>query len=816
MRKADSNLSTPGGLVVALARGVLVFFGTTFGAHTLAKGTTGGRLRALGDRDFTATEISGTEVPGYGTWLGETSSIDSDLLSATFNTAWMAIVAIVVGFAVGWLLALLARFRLLGKLLGLATSPITALAMPGVLLLPVLRWADNRQYLPEGPTESDAVASGSVWFIVFWGAIVGLALVPAIAGQLAREQRYRVIGLDTTTLGSAARMVTTAGRRFGLPTTALLLSLTSAELIAGSNGAFSYFYDRLSTGDLVGALDVVFVAAVSGGILTSLIHILSVVNRTESDSTTASPPTKLSETAWPLLAAISVISVVAIVGYLRDPLLTADQNQLLNSPSIGGPWLGTDGFGQSMVERLVIAVGPTLFGGLLPAMVATAVGVCLARIIQRSPLAIGHAFDGLIDVVWWPFPLLLPFVHLYAGNPERSEFDLTVIALTGLILLPLAVRIFDRAEPLVGTGIRTVMTTWFFLAGIGSSARILLGFMGVTNSTNGPENADLGALISTTNASAPLSAGWSVFVTAVTGVVLLSLLYWFAAAMSAPVQFKALAPADAPMADTSMTDAPMIDAPMAEQPPTEQHAVLKPTEPIRRDGPLQPQDLRTIVRPVYEDDQEGDLEGDPGSELEGELDSAAPAPATTEAPENPVRQEQDQGEDIEIDLRADARSQTPVTRRPVVNLVDERSKGSTLETPATETADNPSPDLPAEHQEAADTSAINETTGQQTSAEQTSAESAETNPDPDHDDDGVDEQTQAELDMLNATSIDLAAQASQTIELRPSTLRRAGIIAPGATPPPERGNDRPILAERAEDYERESPTDQQAEEQDEG
>ena len=781
MRKAESSLANPGAFALSVVRACLIFFGTTAAAHALAAGTTEGRFRPLTQQDFTV-QISGAGLPSYLSWLGLTT--DQELLQALANTVWLALVAMLFAVAFGSLLSGLVRIRGLGRVVGGLHGPLLAATVPGVLLYPIYRWADTQQFLPDPPPSADQTASSSVWFLLFWGAFVGLAVALGLTGQLTNDQRYRSAGTEIAAFSSASLPVRLGARDLGVPTVVLLLGLASAELLSGHNGLFTYAANRLGDGDLAGVLDVVVVVALIGAVLTLAADVLGITGASRADAVHPDQPTRLSEATWPLLAALTVLAVVAIVGYARDPILAAGQDQSFRTPTFGGPWLGTDGAGVSFVERLVVALGPTMVAAIIPGVLAGVVGGAVHWVARRSPAALAHTVTAGVDLFWWPLPLVLPLAHLSAGNPERSEFDVTVTLVTVAALTPLAVRALRRSAERGQLGIRPMLSVAVFLIAIAGSARIFLGFLGVTNGPHGPANADLGALVASGITLADPGGIWSVTPPALAGVVLLSLFYWLAGAISTPVPHRELAPATVP--SSTPTDLASTEPP-------------HPDEPVVRVGPLGPEELRSVVRqqpqaPLLTSKDDITIGAAPDLEQTGGQgeDDLYGVNRLVEA-EGPLVADGTGGEinlgvneEDEIDLRAKPPMPSPVQRRPVVNLAERKA------------AQEPPP---AEQNNDDATVAITPTAPAATSVtgDQPSTE--------DLLDEDIDEQTQAELDLLNTNSTDLAADASKTIELRPSTLRRAGIVAPGANPPPERASTRSILAEQSEDYNRETPAD---------
>ncbi|MEM9656039.1 MAG: hypothetical protein AAGA65_28390 [Actinomycetota bacterium] len=837
-------MATPLAILRALANAALVLLGTTFAAHTLAAGTDEGRYRPVDGQSFETT-MSGADLPGFGSWLGGLGTVGEDVLRAAANTIWLGLVGLVVGAALGVVLAWLTRPRLLAGLIGWLQSPLLALAVPGILLLPLYRTADDRGLLPAGPA-SDTSAGGPA-FLLFWGSAVGLALAPGLAGQFtAGLSRFagghRSPGLEVAETAAASRPLATDTSVFGVPTAILLLGLASVELLSGHNGLFSFFADRLTAGDLAGALDVVLVVAVLGAALTLA---LGAITFTTSDRTgpTEGPdrPTAVSEGAWPLLATLTVLGLIAAVGYLRDPVLNGDRDQVLQQPTLGEPWLGTDGAGVSLVERLVVALGPTIVAALVPAIVAAAVGFLLNAGLGRGGSAVNRLLDTVVDVVWWPLPLLVPLAHLQAGNPARAEVDPLVVGVTAAALTPLTVRALRRRADHGQGGRSGLATVLVYLVAMAAAARIFAGFLGVTNGPHGPANADLGAVIASTAASATPGSNWSVAAPAITGLVFFALLYWLAGTISTPLPHRDLAP-------------------VAQEPETLSSAPTTTVEPADGAEAAGKTD-RDDCGPTGEDDDQN---------LTITLGAGPPT--------SPSAASQDT-----IDLRDRPPLPVPVQRRPVVDLVKVRAAEAADEA----AADRTSPADPVSGTTGADTargsddgdlgdgpdvgesdggtgegSRDEQDTGDRGTAEGGGAEhgtgdsgtdegdrdeqdlgdtdtddgdtadratdegetgdgeppagdgsSDDAGPPDDaapethieQADDGIDDETRSELEMLNADAEDLAAEASKTIELRPSTLRRAGIVAPGADEPVT--PTKPILADHAEDYTGEEPAD---------
>lgn len=723
MRNADRSLSIPWRLAYALLRAAAIFFGTTATAHVLATGTDRGRLRPVGSDEFRPPTINGDGIPSYDRWLSDAASAAPDLLDPTLRTLLLA----VSGIGIGLVLAAFASALMLvsgpAKLLGALSGPIMALAIPGVLVVPLL-WPAMANSQPD------------VEFVPQSAGAVGLALTPVFWAQLAGGRRREVGGLDVAGLTAENGFALIGPVNLWLPTVVLSLSVAAAELTGGNAGLFSLLVEELGRGSLVPVLDVVFILAAGAALMAFLAELFPETAK-DAWSDDANRPTRVSEATWPLLAVVVVLAVVIVVGYTRDPVLSPVALPE-TAPTFGGPWLGTDYTGRSMIERLVVAAGPTVMAGLLPAMLATVVAAVYGAVTGVSAPMVDRIGRLLIDLVRWPIPAVLALAAVRFANPPQAEFALEPVLLTAAALLPLAITITSRGDRPLKPRPRALLTTALTLTALGASVRLLLGFMGLTNGRNGPANADFGALLASVAPPRP-DVSWAVVVVAVAGVALLTVAYWLASAISAP-----------------SSDLRTV---LADQPTAVGGQVAPPT--TTRPGPLGPRDLRSVSR-------------------------ALPTAAhRSPAPPPEIDLTDSDRPTIDLTPTSPAIDPGPGDRGPTDPAVDLTGPGEPDPDQLGErrpSGDDRAADVPDEHLEPMDRD-NNEDHGVAVQN--------------DGDDDA---ETQAEIDMLNSSSTDLAAAASQTIRLRPSTLRRAGIVLPDADGKRGEADKRSVLADEEERY----------------
>ncbi|MEM7273909.1 MAG: hypothetical protein AAF547_12565 [Actinomycetota bacterium] len=802
---AEPPVSAPWSLGIALTRVALIVVGATALAHRLV------REMAPADR--------GGSLEAYGPWLADALTPNSDVVQALGSTMMLAAVATAMGLAFAAVSICLVRFRIGSRLLGILATPTLGLALPGLALFPLLWWAGDRGIIPDRPVTLDTSVADGARFLAAWGAAVGLAIAPSMAALLIDDRRG---GRAATTFGLAPATALLAARpsidrRLAFPTTSMVLALATAEILSGYDGLFGRFADRLTGGDAIAALDLVPVIAVGGAVLALAIDLVPLLLDDLAPHDDPAPTT-VAESTWPLLAALGSATLIATVGYLLIEVDPVDPAASAQVPTFGGPWLGTDDSGRSLVELVTVALGPTIVAGVTAALPAVMIGVVLAALGRYLPTVLRRLYGALLDVAWWPLVLLVPLAVVADGSVEGSEARPIVVAVTAAGLIPIATRLADRALATDGERLRWLTAGGLVVASLAVAARIVTGMMGVTTSSRGPGTADLGALAATGIATYGDNP-WTLVLPAVVGAALLAVGLALAAAIVDRVPVAAISPipAEVPTPIESMaTDT--IE--LASGPAAEGRAA--------RQGPRGPRDLRSVVRSpaavaaeaaqieaaaatdgVAAVDGAGDgAPDDEPAEMAPPLEAAEPDRGEPPTDDSPVDGAEDApgdpaGEESEPGVTGAGPDQPIDGGEPPLEVPDETVDAEPDAVIDLTEAERPSEDVeaPLGLDPADDGPTVPDDTGgpPDTGLDDDAARAGTDEVlDGDDEDTARDEDTTQDED--GDDDPDIAAEATKTIELRPSTLRRAGIVADDEPEPPVVLADRPILATGTEDY----------------
>ncbi len=724
---------------------------SSFGARLLAVGARaaciflGGTLTAhwLAANSTLAT-ADGSGLPSYVDWLVDAASPRRPVAEALGNTLLLGAAAILIGAVLGALIGLLFRLPRLRPASGPVAGAILAVAVPGIALFPVVFPIVDAGLVPAGPVPIGESLEDGARFLGLWGAVVGLSVVPVAMVSIQSGPLRSPEELGVARAPMAARPEPWRRWRFGIPTTTFVLALAAAEISSGHRGLFRLFVEASSRADLLLALDVVVVVVAAGVVLTVAVDSLGLgIGPPEREPVVL--PIRTSRSIGPLVVALAATAAVALVGVGLESPAPADPSRVVVGPTFGGPWLGTDALGRSSLSMTLAAIGPALLAGVLPALAALALGWPLAWLRHTAGGAVRRALAGAVDLVWWPAPLMVPLALLFFDLPERPELHLGVIGFVALTLTPLASRLLGRGVLGAG-GDRLVrgVAAFLFCGALAVSIHLLYGYMGFAVDTTRP---DLGALIAENQPRYGRSA-WPLVVPALAAVWLPALLYWLSSALVVPDSTRAR------IVDASGA----VVAPSVDQ---DDIALSSGPAPSAARGP-DVGDLRIGAT---------DSTTEPDGSVPAPVDASADpfrAPLPFAAPAEPEPAVPDDGppmsdRPVEVDARTG-----PALRGGSAGQPEAAADDAGAGRPAT---DRPGPDL-----EDSDLG------------------------DPDRGDTARDGPAQDDDDLGDTEGPDEAVvDAMKTIELRPSTLRRAGITLPtgGNRRPPSLAMSKPTLATRA-------------------
>ncbi|MFD6416035.1 ABC transporter permease [Streptomyces sp. NPDC060194] len=145
----------------------------------------------------------------------------------------------------------------------------------------------------------------------------------------------------------------------------------------------------------------------------------------------------------PALIVPGVLAVLLVLAALAAPLLApydpaagALEDRLLD-PGVPGHLLGTDGQGRDLLSRLVWGARPSLVGGIVPVVVATAAGTALGVAAALGGRVLEQALLRTLDVLY-AFPGIL--LAIAVATVFEPGLTATVLSLC-VVLTPAVARV---------------------------------------------------------------------------------------------------------------------------------------------------------------------------------------------------------------------------------------------------------------------------------------------------------------------------------------------------------------------------------------
>ena len=752
-------MSAPWSLGVALTRAAAILFGSTAVAYWLVRGVAQGPAGA------------GSDLQAYGPWLADALTPDAAVADSLGRSVVLGGVGIGIGVGLGLAMSQVLRIRRADRLLGFVAAPGMALALPGTLVFALLWLTTEAGLLPMDAVIPGGPAETSISFLAAAGTAVGLAVAPGVTALLAADSATR----GTRAFGLAVARGLLAARPGGhrlaaFATTPFLLALATAEILSGYDGLFWRFATSLQNGATVDALDVVPVVAVVG-ILVALLLDLGPLLLGPRPHHPEPVSTRLADSAWPLLTMLGSASLIAAVGYLLVDLDESAEGPVAAiDPTFGGPWLGTDTTGRSVVELVTVALGPTLVAAVLAAAPAMAIGILVATAFRSLPLTLQQILGAFVDLAWWPLVLLVPLAVLNDSG-GGSEASSVVILVTALGLSPMATRLAITALDMTDERIRSLVSAGLLLAALAMTVRIVTGLMGVTVSDRGPGTADLGALMASGIAGFG-SGPWTFLVPALSTVAVMATGLGLASAVVDRVPVAALQRVDMDPTPMEVLATTTIEL-----------GGRSAQDRATRQGPLHPQELRSVTRavnPEYTDPTVVDA---------FQPEPPPTKPALAEPPDVEPRQTEPEPEPATGPAAAETVEDSEVTEAPekaetvavteIIDAVKPAQEWEVVDTVGTAAvvdvveASEPVIDL---RQDDSDDHGEDNLEGDADAAQHESVQEPEHEP-------------AAENPPADDVPFDIEAEATKTIELRPATLRRAGVEPPQETHPPSLAED---------------------------
>jgi ABC-type dipeptide/oligopeptide/nickel transport system permease subunit len=437
----------------------------------------------------------------------------------------------VLGAALGALM----RTATLGRISSALSAPMAALAGPA-LAVTMAYWFQVRfdVGLGAGAEPFGDDPSGATSRLILPAAYLGITLAPSLATLVASRGPYlEPFGMAAAASGLASRCEERRSWRFGFPAGLLATGLLVAELVFGRPGLFGTVVQSVAAGDERAALDALGVIVLAGAGIAVVVDLVGLRMNEPATPTPASLrlagyPSPRSWMYWAASLAISIVVLLAtIAGQLADASAIAPDDRLLG-PLSGGHPLGTDTLGRDLLSLALAGLQPALIAALVPGCAALLGGIGVEA-LRRGLGPTGDLVPGaLVDVLWWPLPILAVFAALATSGQDLGLVHPAVLALISLGLVPQASRMLRReAVELDGGGMLRAGGTAALLAGFALVTYLTATFAGFDAS---PEQLALGDQLAAGWALVAQSA-WPAAVPAITATLLLACVFGVGASL---------------------------------------------------------------------------------------------------------------------------------------------------------------------------------------------------------------------------------------------------------------------------------------------
>ena len=365
--EANTKRVTTGAFVASVWRAVVVLAGGTVTGYWLLTAPDGFGRSDRQANDF-FERIQNSLPPSQET------------ISALGNTMFLIAATAVAGLILGVIWSWLLRAKRLR--LGAALSPLlVAMAVPAIVAVPLAQWAATNGLVPRGPIDSDAGLGDGLSFVALWGGMASIALIPVVGAMLAQRRRPGTTGTAVAVAALSARTNRARQWNFGVPTTLVLVAVATVEVFSGNGGLFALLRDSITAEDATTVFEVTLVLVVAAAIVAGVVELAG--GRDESPTKQLAPlvPVRASWSSLiPFLVFLGLV-IAAVAGYsFGDDVPAAAAGA---SPTFGGPWLGADEFGQNILARTAMALGPVIAFSAITATLATLTGLVLAATRSR-------------------------------------------------------------------------------------------------------------------------------------------------------------------------------------------------------------------------------------------------------------------------------------------------------------------------------------------------------------------------------------------------------------------------------------------------
>ena len=452
----------------------------------------------------------GGQRPGsYGSWLARLVPVPADLVTAAGVTAQLAAAALLVALTGGLVLAGLARWRRAARAVTGLGLGLMAVAGP-TLGIVAWYWLILRFDVGLRPGAVSILDDGgrAVDRLVLPALAAGLPVAPTLAALLtpARSGEPRWWTALAAPLASRGPLPrpdadpTRPARPVGLPVGLLAAGLAASELIFDRPGLFALVGRSALEGQPRAALDAVAALAVAGALAALAVDLVVLALRPVAERRRQRHPAPRAgtevifaagrgpavPTARPVRVAVVLLAGLAVggtLGLVLAPHPAPDPRRAFGGPLLDGV-LGADAQGRDLLALTAGGLGRTVAATAGSALVAALLALALAPLVRRLP-RVGQLVPGVaVDALWWPASLVGVLVLPAVGVRGPGLIHPVVLALTGLALVPVGLRLAAATRPpgAAGRGLHA-LALWLLLAPLALTGHLVASFAGLDSAT---------------------------------------------------------------------------------------------------------------------------------------------------------------------------------------------------------------------------------------------------------------------------------------------------------------------------------------------